>query len=40
MKDIILNIRESIKIHAGEAVQSDDVTMLGLRYIGKDEFIN
>lgn len=40
VKDIILNIREALRTHAGEAVQSDDITMLGLRYIGKDEFIN
>ena len=33
--DILAAVREDIKAHAGAAEQSDDITMLGLKYWGK-----
>ena len=34
-EDILSCLLKSIKQHAGSAEQSDDITMLGLRYNGK-----
>jgi sigma-B regulation protein RsbU (phosphoserine phosphatase) len=33
-KDILATVSEAVKAHAGNAEQSDDVTMLGLIYKG------
>ena len=33
-KDILTAVSEAVKTHAGNAEQSDDVTMLGLMYKG------
>ena len=33
-KDVLAAIRADIDAHAGGAEQSDDITMLGIRYLG------
>ena len=35
VKDIMALVSEAVKVHAGDAEQSDDVTMLGLMYKGR-----
>ena len=35
VEDMLSAVRETLKAHAGIAEQSDDITMLGLRYAGK-----
>ena len=35
MQDILAAVKEDVASHAGGAEQSDDITMLGLRYLGK-----
>ena len=34
---LLENLRKAIKIHAGDAVQSDDITMLALKWNGGDK---
>jgi sigma-B regulation protein RsbU (phosphoserine phosphatase) len=36
-KDILDLVSQAVKAHAGEAEQSDDVTMLGLLYKGQEK---
>jgi serine phosphatase RsbU (regulator of sigma subunit) len=33
VEDLILRIEEAVTVHAGEAPQSDDITMLYIRYL-------
>ncbi|MBR3624265.1 MAG: serine/threonine-protein phosphatase, partial [Selenomonadaceae bacterium] len=35
IKDILTAVRENVSIYAGNAEQSDDITMLGLKFNGK-----
>ena len=37
VEDILSKLLEKIRQHAGIAEQSDDITMLGLRYNGKEQ---
>ena len=34
IKEILSGVKEDVTTHAGTAEQSDDITMLGLRYLG------
>jgi len=34
LEELLANVRKSIKDYAGDAEQSDDITMLALRYNG------
>ena len=36
VEDILSKLLERLRQHAGSAEQSDDITMLGLRYNGKE----
>ena len=37
VKDILTAVRENVGIYAGNAEQSDDITMLGLKFLGEGE---
>ena len=34
VKEILACVREDVAAHVGEAEQSDDITMLGVRFLG------